>query len=1027
MNAIVQRRLRSRILSLDRATVPSSTALGSHRGWALGVVVLMLLAAAGLGLAGALWGAHSATPSAGSTAAVPSGGIPHHDLASVPLHAGPATWGLHLPAAAWLAYDHAYAAYYVVAPPSSVDIIDVWSGALAVNYTIPVGSQPFGVAVDSANGNVFVSNTGSGNVSVLHGDSAAPIASVSAGIDPMGIAYDPTNGLVYVANEGSGTVTVFNGSTLAFVKTVHVGLEPIGVAVATPSAEVFVANDGASTLSVINGTQVSATVGVGDEPYGVAYDNLTNNIYVTNQGSGNVSVLSASSLDTVASIPVENSVGELQGIAYDSGNRTLWAGAGSLYAVVLDATSESVSAYVGIDPSGVAYNPDNGDVCVTNTANQTLECISFPNYITSTPDQVTFQETGLPSGDAWSVSLLDGNGPTQNTTASWMTFAAIPCYGFQYEVGSVGTDYLPTPSLGFVSAVQGCGQSNVTVNVSFTQYPNETLGDVSFQENTLPAGLAWWVMIGGESLRGTTPFPGIINFTLPPDTYTYSVLPVPGYFASPVSGTLVVSGNTTTVEGLTFLPANSSYAVDFYEHGLPSETLWGVDVNGTSAQTTTNVASLVLANGTYSYSVLVPGGYIASPSNGTLGIAGVGLQVPITFTSGATRYTVGFNEVGLPIGTPWAVNLSGQVDGSNSSAIYSSEPNGSYGWVAYDTTLGSTTYVPTPNNGTVLVLGGAVVVDVSFAPPGPYYKVTFSETGLPTGTAWGVDFVGSTYTTDISSISASLPNGTFYFSVNGVPGYTASPASGSVTVVGGPTGVTITFSPIATTGTYVVLVTESGLPTGTAWSVTLGGAFGSSTNRTIQMFEPNGSYVLNVTPIANYTANYSTPVVVNGTSVSAAVAFSATTYPVQFLESGLPSGAQWTVTAVDRATQASTAGDSTGSALTIRLADGTYSLTATGPVGYRVSLSAATLTVNGVSPAPLPVAFTSPNPGGGSTPAGLAIPLVAEVSVITVVLASLAAAWGITSYRYSRQKAEGEAWVRELRNEASETEQNRNR
>ncbi|MCI4373731.1 MAG: YncE family protein, partial [Thermoplasmata archaeon] len=408
-------------------------------GWVLGVTALFLFGALSVGFGGGFHSTSAApsatTPSNVATSA-PSFGIGPHHLSTVPLHSTPPTQRVGLPQSSWLAYDHAYEAFYVAAPPSSVDIINAWTGGLSVNFTIPTGSDPFGVAVDNATGNVFVTNTGSDNVTVLQGDSAYPVANISVGSAPMGIAYDPFNGLVYVANSGSDSVTVLEGTTPYLVlNTVSVGLDPIGVGVAPSGAvgsKVFVADEAASNVTVLNGSlagdpqYVVTTIGVGDEPYGVTYDNLTQDIYVTNQGSGNVSVLSSSTLSTVASIPVDGSSGELQGIAYDSANQTLWAGAGNLYIAVLDPATNTLSAAVNFDPSGVTYDPDNGNVCVTNTGNATFECISFtnpPSYPNSPTDAVTFQETGLPSGDPWSVGLLYG-GPTENSTASTITFGA---------------------------------------------------------------------------------------------------------------------------------------------------------------------------------------------------------------------------------------------------------------------------------------------------------------------------------------------------------------------------------------------------------------------------------------------------------------------------------------------------------------------------------------------------------------------------------------------------------------------------
>ncbi len=61
-----------------------------------------------------------------------------------------------------------------------------------------------------------------------------------------------------------------------------------------------------------------------------------------------------------------------------------------------------------------------------------------------------------------------------------------------------------------------------------------------------------------------------------------------------------------------------------------------------------------------------------------------------------------------------------------------------------------------------------------------YYTVTFTETGLSSGTTWGVHIGGKNYTTTNTSLTVNLPLGTYAYSVIGVSGYT-SPSSSSVT------------------------------------------------------------------------------------------------------------------------------------------------------------------------------------------------------------------------------------------------------
>jgi YVTN family beta-propeller protein len=1055
----------------------------------VGTIAFLMVAAVGLMSVGV----SSRGPSASSVASLPTVVAPDR-LSSVALHSGSPTPSALPQNPAWLAYDSTYGSFYVAAPPSSVDIIDGGSGPLGINYTIPVGYGPFGVAVDGANGDVFVTNSGSDNVSVLQGVSATPVGTVAVQESPHGVAYDPKNGFVYVANTGSNTVSVLNASSLQYVANVTVGLEPLGVAIGLSGA-VFVANEGSSTVSVINGSnqQLLATIAVGDEPYGVAYDNATGDIYVSNEGSGSVSVIAPPPEPFVlATIPVIGSAGVLQGIGYDSGSGTIWVGAGALYVVEIQPNTLNVSAYVGVDPTGVTYDSHNGDVCVTDTGNQTFECIAFPNSITTPTDRLTFTESGRST--AWAVTM---GGVTQNASGNQVTFEGLPNTTYAYEVGADYTSIV-TPSSGVVTFGR-----TFQVNISITFNSSFNGIDVTFAESGLPTGTSWWVGIDAQALSGTTVFPNLINWTLPAGNYSFMILPVAGYVSIPSAGTLDVTGSGPVVQNISFSALNSGMAITFSESGLPLGTTWGTYVDGTYSTTSTPDLNLSLANGTYGYAITGGSNYTASPSAGQVTVAGapvtvgiifspgngstttivftetglpfgvpwlvnlsgqlgrsylnlVAFDVPngtyrytipptsgsppydatassggfmvaagqstlglgVTFVPAPSSYPVTFNETGLPVGTPWVVNVSGQYFGTNSSALSFYEPNGTYGFHVNLSYSGSTVYAPSLSRGTLVVLGTALTVTLTFSATLPSYPVTFTETGLPTGTTWSVAFNGTFLSSSSATITANAANGSYSYGVGNVSGYAPSSVAGSFNVSGAAVGVSITFSP---SGVYTVSLVESGLPNGTGWSARLGGGAQTSSTYSITFSELNGTYTLTVTPPANYTANYTSPVIVNGSSVTENIQFTNSTYPVTFLEVGLPAGAPWTLTATNVATHASVTSRSASTFLTLQLAAGGYALSATGPMGYSVTLTSTSLSVTGPTSTTPTATFTSLPNVASVPPSTMLISVTTLVGLVIAVVACLGAALGYLRYRSGQWKAEGEKWVEEIRNESPST------
>ena len=70
------------------------------------------------------------------------------------------------------------------------------------------GSYPYGVAADPAAHIVYVTNSGSGSVSVIDEATDTVTATIHVGSRPYGMALDPAARTAYVANSGSGTVSV---------------------------------------------------------------------------------------------------------------------------------------------------------------------------------------------------------------------------------------------------------------------------------------------------------------------------------------------------------------------------------------------------------------------------------------------------------------------------------------------------------------------------------------------------------------------------------------------------------------------------------------------------------------------------------------------------------------------------------------------------------------------------------------------------------------------------------------------------
>jgi outer membrane protein assembly factor BamB len=247
-------------------------------------------------------------------------------------------------------------------------------------------------------------------------------------------------------------------------------------------------------------------------------------------------------------------------------------------------------------------------------------------------------------------------------------------------------------------------------------------------------------------------------------------------------------------------------------------------------------------------------------------------------------FNVTFGAAGLPKSTNWSVTIGSVTQSSTASEITFVESNGTYAY-----TVGSVLgYSANPSYGSVTVAGSSQDVSVTFSPE---YSIVFTENGLPSAMLWSVRIASTTLSSNTSTIVFMEPNGTYAFQVGIVPGWKTA-ATGSVHVAGSDTRDTRTF----TRETYLVTMQETGLPSGTNWSVTIGGVAKSSTTAKIWFYLANGTYSYSVANVANYSRTATGMFTVDGTAVTVTTHFTRETYLVKFTESGLPLHTSWQVT-----------------------------------------------------------------------------------------------------------------------------------
>jgi hypothetical protein len=252
-------------------------------------------------------------------------------------------------------------------------------------------------------------------------------------------------------------------------------------------------------------------------------------------------------------------------------------------------------------------------------------------------------------------------------------------------------------------------------------------------------------------------------------------------------------------------------------------------------------------------------------------------------------FPVNFTAIGLPFLVPWSVTLGGDMQNSTSSDLVFLELDGTFGYSVAPVPG----YEVSPPSGTVSVSGSGASVDIFFNPVFTY-PIIFNETGLPSGAAWNVTLNGQT-ASGVGNITFFEPFAIFQYTIGYLSGFNATPNSG---ITFADSVVLISFN-VSTVVDYVVTFTESGLPFGTTWDVTLNDTLYAVDGPTLQVPMPDGVYAYSIGVLPAYhVAPHTGSVVVSGANPAPVlVTYSlAPVYTVTVDETGLPSGALWSVT-----------------------------------------------------------------------------------------------------------------------------------
>ncbi len=507
--------------------------------------------------------------------------------------------------------------------------------------------------------------------------------------------------------------------------------------------------------------------------------------------------------------------------------------------------------------------------------------------------EVILFEDGLPSGTNWTLTFDGTNHATTSTAFEFWEKNG----SFNYSA-EVLPGYATTPASGEV-LVDG-GSVIQLITYLATGY------EVTFSETGLPSGTAWWVSLdGGAAVESTS---ASLMIPAADGNHTYQVYapedyPTAVYSAGTTAGSVNVDGAPVAAPSIKF--TSLIWSITFTESGLPKGTGWSVNLseegtgwNSTESSSGSQISYAGLFNAEYCYVINGVAGYVSSPTTGCLELSGASQKVPVTFQAsggekivggpgsapgvaarepagttgirpemeccgggGPPDYPVTFEEVGLPNGTTWSVNLSGWDIGGNASSLEFFEPNGTYNFTVQQLA----NFTSQPVAGQLTVDGSSATVGVPYLPA--LYEVTIPESGLPSGTAWWVE-AGTAPWVESTASSLMVPSASGTNVSYHVLGpsewpstvYKPGPQNGWVETSAQPTTVsTVKF----VSQVWEITFAETGLPKGGTWSVSLNNttwSLKSESSGSSIVFAGlyNATYSYTVHPPSGYSASPTT-------------------------------------------------------------------------------------------------------------------------------------------------------------------------
>ncbi|MHB1709483.1 MAG: hypothetical protein ACYCT2_08435 [Thermoplasmataceae archaeon] len=454
---------------------------------------------------------------------------------------------------------------------SNISVINSTTNRDLPPIVLSLFSDPQSLIVGPSNKLIYISNYGSGNVAVIDPHNYSIIKSIAVGDGPGGIASDSSNNMVYVSNTFSSTIhsiSVINTSKNNVSSNINGINDASALAVDTNNGAIYVSDYPYVSIYNISMHRFIKNITIDALAYGAIYDKINGMVYLTDYSTNKITVINT----TTESIQGNISLPEFDPTAMSINliDNEIYVAASSDLCII-NGTTNTISSVFNMNAQivGVSFDPLLDNIFITtsqgifllNATNQIIETLSiqlgyspYNNiYLNKYTNQiyvidgsadalytigektlypVDFTETGI-NATNWYLNI-SGQTPIYSSANYIETYE--PNGTYNYSIADDNQSLVPSlPSGTFI--VNG---SIVQVTFTFVKVPYL----VRFIENGLPTGSEWYINLSnGISISSSG---DIIEENLTDGSYSYSISAIRGY-SSDAGGTFSVSGQNKNI------------------------------------------------------------------------------------------------------------------------------------------------------------------------------------------------------------------------------------------------------------------------------------------------------------------------------------------------------------------------------------------------------------------------------------------------------------------------------------------------